>query len=144
MPDFAHFYRKGEDITDREAWTTAWADGGLISTATDELAFISALASGRFFERPDTLRMMHNWRKLEQRSMPFAYGYGTMKLDLPRIYTLGARLPEMWGHFGSTGRGLLHCEELDYAVVAATNQTQSMPQLVRFLIGVRQTMNKLA
>lgn len=141
MPDFAHFYDGDDDITHREGLQTAWADGGLVATAADELAFMDALTGGRIFERPETLDRMHHWRRLAQRSMPFSYGYGTMKLELP--WFLVMPVPEMWGHFGITAHALLHCEELDYHVVAVTNQTESMQQLVMFLIRVAQIMGKL-
>ena len=81
------------DITRVRYNTVYWADGGLVSTAEDMIAFLQALNQGRLV-RPETLRTMHDWRDWR---FPLKYGLGTMQFSLPR---LAAALTGLGAAFG--------------------------------------------
>ena len=138
--EVAHIYYKDIDLTYNDAFKTSWADGGLVSTMTDCLRFLKALNRGDIFQDDDTLAMMHNWRKLE---FPLRYGFGTMSMKLPRIFSPINPIPEVIGHFGSTGIGLFFCAELDVYLVGATNQVKSQTKLNQLIIGMINLMKKL-
>jgi CubicO group peptidase (beta-lactamase class C family) len=138
--EVAHIYFKDIDLTHNEAFKTAWADGGLISTMADSLNFLKALNRGELFQREDTLAMMHDWNNLE---FPIRYGFGTMSMKLPRIFSPFSPIPEVIGHFGSTGTCLFYCEERDLYLVAATNQVESTRDLTQLIIGILKWMKRL-
>ena len=137
--EVAHIYFKDTDLTHNEAFKTAWADGGLISTTADSLKFLKALNRGKFFQREDTLARMHDWKDLE---FPIRYGFGTMSMKLPRIFSPFNPVPEVVGHFGSTGTCLFFCEERDLYLVAALNQVESTRILTQLIFSmIKQVKN---
>jgi D-alanyl-D-alanine carboxypeptidase len=138
--DVAHIYFKDTDLTHNEAFGTAWADGGLISTMSDSMKFLKALNRGELFQREDTLAMMHVWNNLE---FPIRYGFGIMSMKLPWIFSPFAPVPEVIGHFGSTGTCLFFCEERDLYLVAALNQVESTRILTQLIYGMINWVKKL-
>ena len=75
-----------------------WADGGIVSTTQDMIAFLKALNGGEIISQT-SLQSMHDWRPLQ--NLPFQYGYGTM--SLPRPINTVLRVGPIWGHSGSDG-----------------------------------------
>ena len=62
--------------------------------------------------------MMRCWKRfgvpldmaaLRAPSSPIEYGFGMMRLALPRLYTPFRPIPPVLGHTGSTGSWLFHC-----------------------------------
>ena len=135
----AHFFYKDLDLTHKLAFKTAWADGGIISTLGDCLTFLIGLNNGRLFTNTNTLQMMHQWRRME---FSLNYGFGTMQLKIPRWLSPFRPLPELWGHFGSTGTALFHCPEYDLYVAAVTNQVESRRQLVNLILDIIHLVQK--
>jgi CubicO group peptidase (beta-lactamase class C family) len=138
--EVVHIYYKDIDLTYNDALKTQWADGGLISTPADCLRFLKGLNRGDILQKSDTLGLMYNWRKLE---FPIYYGFGTMRMKLPWIFSPFNPIPEMIGHFGSTGTCLLFCEELDVYLVCALNQVESRKELVQLVIGIMKSIKKI-
>lgn len=85
------------------------------------ITFLKALNEGRIV-RPDTLGLMHNWRKLE---FPMKYGYGTMLFKLPAPLALVSHMRPLWGHSGSTGSFLYYSEELNLYMAGTIDQADS-------------------
>jgi CubicO group peptidase (beta-lactamase class C family) len=138
--EVAHIYYRDIDLTHNEAFKTAWADGGLISTMADSLKFLKALNRGDLFQRDDTLAMMHDWSNLE---FPIRYGFGTMSMKLPRLLSPFSPVPEVVGHFGSTGTCLFFCKDRDLYLVAALNQVESTRILTQLIYGMINLVKKL-
>lgn len=138
--EVAHIYYKNIDLTYNDALKTSWADGGLVSTIADCMRFLKALNRGDIFQDDATLAMMHKWRKLK---FPLRYGFGTMSMKLPKIFSPFNPIPEIKGHFGSTGVGLFFCAELNIYLVAATNQVKSLIKLNQLIIGMINLLKKL-
>lgn len=109
------------NITASRANTAYWADGGIVSTAADMIAFLKALEQGHIVRR-DTLARMHQWRRWE---FPLRYGYGTMQFNLPQPLSALAKLPALWGHSGSTGSFLYYAPDLDLYLAGTIDQTES-------------------
>ena len=103
-----------------------WADGGIVSTAEEEIIFLKALNEGRIIHE-STLKLMHNWHKLES---PFQYGYGTMYFEPASL----------WGHSGSTGSFLFYSEELNLYMAGTINQTESNSTPFRLMMKVMQAI----
>ncbi len=80
------------------------ADGGLVSTASECVAFLRAFFEGRLFDR-SLLNRMTQWHSL---FFPLRYGHGLMYFKLPRCFWI-TPLPEFIGHSGSTGSFAFTC-----------------------------------
>jgi CubicO group peptidase (beta-lactamase class C family) len=117
----ADVFSKNENITQMRSSTFYWADGGIVSTPGDLIAFMKALEQARLV-RADTLKKMHQWRPLSNSGMPFQYGYGTMKFAVPTFINRFARVPTVWGHSGSIGSFLYYAPELDLYMAGTIDQ----------------------
>ena len=98
--------------------------------------FLKALNEGRII-RPASLKLMHNWRRLEG---PLQYGYGTMYFNLPAPIRGITGIPPLWGHSGSTGSFLYYSQGLDLYMAGTIDQVESrikpfllMGQVIRAL-----------
>jgi hypothetical protein len=126
--------------------TGQWSvlDAILLTSATHaevtSQKFLKALHRGDIFQNAGTLTLMHHWRKLD---FPLRYGFGTMSMKLPWIFSPFNPIPELTGHFGSTGIGLFYCADLDVYLMGATNQGKSQAKLNRLIIGMINLMKKL-
>ena len=126
------------NITDTRSNGSYWADGGIVSTAKEMIIFLKALNEGRIV-RPETLRLMHNWRKLQ---FPLEYGYGTMRFKLPRLMARLLRVPALWGHSGSTGSFLYYSEDLNLYMAGTINQVESKVKPFRLMISVMKAFQE--
>jgi len=117
----ADVFHGDQDITASRASEAYWADGGIVSTASDMIAFLRALNEGRLVRR-DTLERMHQWQRW---NFPMRYGYGTMEFALPQPLAALAKLPPLWGHSGSTGSFLYYAKDLDLYFAGTIDQTES-------------------
>lgn len=106
--------------------TTQVPDGGMISTVADQVALMRALITGGVFDDPATWeRMRSGWHRV---MFPIEYGLGVMRYAPSRWMNLGATVPEMVGHTGSTATWLFHVPSLDVIVAGAFDVAQpSMP-----------------
>lgn len=114
----ADIFYDGVNITPMGANGANWADGGIISTAEEMVVFLRALNEGRIV-RPDTLQRMHDWHALQ--GLPFDYGFGTMRFELPAFVNAVVQAPPVWGHSGSTGAFLYYAPDLDLYMAGTTN-----------------------
>jgi D-alanyl-D-alanine carboxypeptidase len=133
----ADVFHGATDITASRANTAYWAEGGIVSTAADMIAFLKALEQGRIVRR-DTLERMHQWRRWE---FPLRYGYGTMQFELPQPLRALAKFPPLWGHSGSTGSFLYYAPELDLYLAGTIDQTEA--KRTPFLLMQRVTKRML-
>ena len=117
----ADVFSKNEDITRMRSSAFYWADGGIVSTPQDLIAFMRALQQGRLI-RADTLEKMHQWKPLSNPGMPFQYGYGTMEFALPPYINWFANVPAIWGHTGSIGSFLYYAPDLDLYMAGTIDQ----------------------
>jgi len=125
------------NITRSRSNAAYWAEGGLVSTARDMIAFLQALNGGRIVGR-DILASMHQWHRLE---FPLRYGYGTMLFSLPWPVGTLAGLPPLWGHSGSTGSFLYYAQDRDLYMAGTIDQTES--KMKPFLL-MRRVMRAIA
>jgi D-alanyl-D-alanine carboxypeptidase len=112
------------------ALTHQVAEGGIISTLTDQVRFLRAVVEGEVFEDPGT------WQRLDQRVnrvfFPVDYGLGVMRYGPPRWMSPLFAIPPLVGHSGSTASWLFHCPQL-HIVTAGTFDAAQPPLPFRFL-----------
>jgi D-alanyl-D-alanine carboxypeptidase len=131
----ADVFSKDLNITRIRSNGSYWAEGGMVSTAEDAIIFLKALNQGKII-RQDTLQLMHNtWRQLP--NMPFQYGYGTMKFEIP-VFGNVLEVPPVWGHSGSVGSFLYYSASQDLYMAGTINQTEDKIAPIMLMIKVMQ------
>lgn len=103
----------------RQAMASVRADGGIVSTADDGIAFLDAFMNGRLFPAEYLQELQREWRAIFP---PLAYGLGMMRFALPRYYTLFTKVPPMVGHSGASGAVLYYVPALDLYIAGSVNQ----------------------
>lgn len=124
-----------QDITKVRASREYWADGGIVSTAGDMIAFLRALNRGEIVTR-QSLATMQSWRDWHQSGYPpgVQYGYGLWYFQLPGPMSALKGLTPTWGASGSTGSFLYYSADLDL-YMAGTIDSASSNMTPYFLMG---------
>jgi D-alanyl-D-alanine carboxypeptidase len=117
----ADVFYKSTNITRIRSNGAYWAEGGIVSTADEMVAFLKALNEGRIISKA-SLKMMHDWRKWH---FPMKYGLGTMLFSFPSPMRSLLKMPPLWGHSGSTGSFLYYCESDNLYLAGTIDQADS-------------------
>lgn len=106
-------------------------DGGIVSTARENLVFLRAFFDGRLFDRRHFSRMTAQWNAV---FFPFQYGCGLMRLKLPRVFSPLRPIPAYLGHSGSTGSFAYYCPEKALYLTGTINQIATPGRAVRLMM----------
>jgi D-alanyl-D-alanine carboxypeptidase len=120
-PSPADVFYRNMNITRTRSNGAYWGEGGIVSTSKEMILFLKALNEGRII-RPDTLKLMHDWRAWR---FPLQYGFGTMRFKLPRLASKATGITPLWGHSGSTGSFLYYSEDLNLYMAGTIDQVDS-------------------
>jgi D-alanyl-D-alanine carboxypeptidase len=98
--------------------------GGIVSTAKDNMNFLTAFFAGELFPK-EYLKDMQKWNDI---FFPMKYGTGLMKCALP----IPIRLPnyELIGHSGSTGTFCYYCPSRNIYITGTTNQLDTAKAMI--------------
>jgi D-alanyl-D-alanine carboxypeptidase len=125
----AHVFDHQRDVTGVRA-EDYWADGGLVSTPTDMIAFLKALNDGRIISAA-SLRTMQTWRARDGSPTPpipgMKYGYGLWDLQMSGPTSVLNGVMPSWGATGSTGSFLYYSADGDLYMAGTVNSTSSSP-----------------
>ncbi|MFM1960439.1 MAG: hypothetical protein RL588_1956 [Pseudomonadota bacterium] len=94
------------------------ADGGVVTTAREALAFVRAFYEGRLFDR-SRLAALQDFRPM---FFPLEYGTGMMRFQLPSAMTGFRKLPPLIGHSGLSGAVIFHSPESGLFLAGTVNQ----------------------
>lgn len=111
--------------------TSTTADGGVVSTVADNLAFLRAFFAGDLFDAALLERAMARWNRI---FFPMQYGYGLMRIKLPRLFSPFKPIPAFVGHSGSTGSFAYFSPEKRLYLAGTLNQTDSPGRPVRLMV----------
>ncbi|MGH1575767.1 serine hydrolase domain-containing protein [Planktotalea sp.] len=114
------------------------ADGSIISTLDEMLIFLRAFMQNQMFA-PVTAAQMRQWNKL---FFPLNYGYGLMRIKLPRWLTLFRATPELIGHSGASGSFAFYAPATDIYVIGTFNQTDAPRRPIKFMFDVLSLVAK--
>lgn len=108
------------------AMASVQADGGIVSTLDDGMAFLGAFFGGRLFPRALLGEMATDWHRVFR---PLEYGTGVMRFRLPAALTGFRSIPDFVGHSGASGTVMFRNDGLGLSVVGTLNQVRrrSMP-----------------
>ena len=121
-----------------ETLTSMAADGGIISTLDETLIFLQAFMRGQLFD-PTNMAQMRQWNRL---FFPLRYGYGLMRIKLPRWMTLFRATPELIGHSGASGSFAFHAPDQDTYLIGTFNQTDAPKRPISFMLRVLNLIEK--
>ena len=114
------------------------ADGGVVSTLDDGLAFPDASFGGRLFPVALLAEMATDWHRI---FFPLQYGTGIMRFSMSRVLTGFRAVPPFVGHSGASGAVMFRAADLGLTVVGTVNQARhrSMPYqlMVRTALAAR-------
>lgn len=103
--------------------------GGMVASASECLAFLQSLVSGRLVKRNGLLRMM---REKHNYSPGFSYGYGIMRLKQIPLF-----IPKKlyaWGHTAETGSFLFYHPSTESFIIGLFNDCRCEREALRFLV----------
>ncbi len=123
----AHVFDHQRDITTVRS-KDYWADGGLVATPTDMIAFLKALNDGRIIS-PSSLRTMQTWHARDGSPTPpipgTKYGYGLWDLQMSGPTSVLNSFTPDWGATGSTGSFLYYSAKRDLYMAGTVNSASS-------------------
>lgn len=125
-------YHKQRRLDVPQMLTSMGPDGGIISTLDEMLIFLRAFMAGHLF-KPENTVQMHRWNRL---FFPLQYGWGLMRIKLPRWMTLFRGTPELIGHSGASGSFAYYAPEQDIYVIGTFNQTDAPRRPIGFMLKV--------
>lgn len=114
-----NLYYKDKLLTIPQAMASFQADGGIVSTAAESMAFLREFFAGRFFPKEYFLELLAENHAV---MFPLKYGIGIMRFSLPRIFTLFKKYPELLGHSGLSGAFAYFCPEKELCFTGTVNQ----------------------
>jgi D-alanyl-D-alanine carboxypeptidase len=137
----AEVFDKAVNITGIRSTTAYWADGGIVASPEDCITFLKDLNQGRIISK-DSLEKMHQWNRLANPGMPFDYGFGTMKFEIPSFINRVAKVPPVWGATGSTGSFLYYAQDLDLYMTGTINQVDDKITPIMLMVKVMKAFQK--
>jgi CubicO group peptidase (beta-lactamase class C family) len=120
---------RDEPLSIPQALASERGAGGIVSTLDDQLRFSRAFHDGELFAG-GLDRAAPHWNRVL--NVAIGYGHGVMRFRLPRWMT-GRKIPEMFGHSGSTASFLFHVPDLGCHVAGSFNQHADAARPFRFL-----------
>jgi D-alanyl-D-alanine carboxypeptidase len=140
----AHVFDHNRDITTVRSSKDYWADGGLVSTPRDMIAFLRALNNGKLISRA-SLREMQTWHNRDGSPDPpipgTQYGYSLWHLQMTGPLSVLNPFTPTWGASGSTGSFLYYSKPRDLYLAGTVNSTSSLPTSY-ILMGAALTLFK--
>lgn len=131
-------YHKDKRLNVPQILASMTSDGGIISTMDEMLIFLRAFMDALLF-KPENAAQMRQWNRL---FFPLHYGYGLMRVKLPRWMTLFRATPELIGHSGSSGSFAFYAPEPDIYVIGTFNQTDAPRRPIGFMLRVLNLVAK--
>lgn len=112
-------------------------DGGLVSTARNNLVFLRAFFEGKLFDAKRFERMMARWNRI---FFPMQYGYGMMRFKMPWFFWPFNPPPEFVGHSGSTGSFGYYCPSKGLYLAGSVNQIAAPVAPIMLMMRIANTI----
>jgi D-alanyl-D-alanine carboxypeptidase len=105
-----------------QAMASVQADGGIVSTLADGMAFLDAFVGARLLDRSTLDELQRDWHRI---FFPLEYATGIMRFRMAPLMTGLRRVPPFVGHSGASGTVMFRAAEPGITVVGTVNQVQS-------------------
>jgi D-alanyl-D-alanine carboxypeptidase len=105
-------------------------DGGIVSTADEQIVFLRAFFGGRLFPS-ENLEEMAMWNRI---FFPLQYGVGVMRFRMPRWLSPLSTPPDLRGHSGLSGSFAFYEPRRDLYVTGTLNSVANQRAPYRLLL----------
>lgn len=105
-------------------------DGGVVSTADEQVTFLRAFFGGQLFPA-EYLQEMEAWNRI---FFPLQYGVGVMRFRLPRWMSPFSAPPDLRGHSGLSGSFMFYDPERDLYIAGTVNSVASQSAPYRLML----------
>lgn len=119
------FYYKSNQVHLPNYLASVTAEGGIVSTARETMAFLKAFFNGYFFPEDLIGELKKNWNMIYFPGQ-FYFGLGLEKLWTPRIISPLKPIGEVLGFWGQTGAFAFHNPQSDLYFTGTVNQVSGM------------------
>ena len=119
------FYYKSQPVIAPKYMASVTAEGGIVSTARENMIFLKAFFSGYFFPKELIAELKQNWNMIYFPGQ-FYFGMGLEKLWVPRVFSPFKPVGEVLGFWGQTGAFAFHNPETDLYFTGTINQASGM------------------
>lgn len=115
------FYYKSRKLWLPEYISSITPEGGIISTAEENMVFLKAFFQGKFFQK-EAIENLKQWNVIYPPPGLFLFGIGLEKIWVPRIVSLRKPITEILGFWGQTGSFAWYNSDTDLYFCGTTNQ----------------------
>ena len=129
-------YHKDLRLNVPQILTSMGPDGGIISNLDEMLIFLRAFMRGQLFTPDSAMQIAAQMRQWNRLFFPLHYGYGLMRVKLPRWMTPLRATPELIGHLGASGSFAFYAPETDIYLIGTFNQTDAPRRPIGFMLRV--------
>lgn len=129
-------YHKDRRLNVPQILTGMGPDGGIISNLDEMLIFLRAFMRGQLFAPENATQIAAQMRQWNRLFFPLHYGYGLMRVKLPRWMTPLRAAPELIGHLGASGAFAFYAPEPDIYLIGTFNQTDAPRRPIGFMLRV--------
>lgn len=112
-------------------------DGGIVSDSRDSARFLRAFFQGEIFPAEYLSEMSAEYNRI---FFPLRYGVGLMMFQMPAIFTLFRKFPELLGHSGLSGAFSFYSPKLDLYFTGTLNQIAARGASYQMLIKCLQAI----
>lgn len=131
-------YYKARELHIPKAMTSFGADGGIVSTSADMLAFTEAFFTGQLFPS-EHIPEMQEWNLI---FLPIRSGIGIHLFKLPWVFNPTGAVPYFIGHSGLSGALAYHSPKENLYVAGTVNQVAHPGISFRAMIKLAQATLK--
>jgi CubicO group peptidase (beta-lactamase class C family) len=121
-----------------QAMASFGPDGGIVSDSRDSARFLRAFFQGEIFPAEYLSEMSAEYNRI---FFPLRYGVGLMMFQLPAIFTLFRKFPELLGHSGLSGAFSFYSPKLDLYFTGTLNQIAARGASYQMLVKCLQALS---
>lgn len=133
----AEMYYKTKKLSIPKAMASFGPDGGIVSTAKENMIFLKAFFNGQLFP-VDCIEELQEWNKI---NFPLQYGVGLAKFKMPWFFSPLRSVPELIGHSGLSGAFAYYCPEKDAYLAGTINQINHPDIAFKLMLKILGTMD---
>jgi D-alanyl-D-alanine carboxypeptidase len=114
-------YHKKQQVFAPNYMASITAEGGIVSTASETMAFLKAFFNGFFFPQEALNELKQNWNMILFPGQ-FYFGLGLERLWTPRIFSPFKPIGDIFGFWGQSGAFAFHNPDTDLYFTGTINQ----------------------
>lgn len=106
-------------------------EGGIVATVGDSLTFLRGFFAGKLFDASHLDQILQHWNGI---FFPMQYGFGLMRVNMPRIFSPFKPFPKLIGHSGSTGSFAYYNPAKGLYIAGTVNQIDAPRRPIQMML----------